>query len=69
MSSAALLEAGHDRQRVNVAFDGQPIDRRMAGNIDVVSAESVLDFVLRVDPGAITRVIEVDRGAPEARLR
>jgi len=54
--------------RVNVAFDDQPIDRRMAGNIDVVSAESVLDFVLRVDPGATARVIEVDRGVPGERL-
>jgi len=54
--------------RVNVAFDDQPIDRRIAGNIDVVSAESVLDFVLRVDPGATARVIEVDRRGPAERL-
>jgi hypothetical protein len=41
----------------------------MAGNIDVVSAESVLDFVLRVDPGAVAREIEVERRAPEMRRR
>ena len=65
----AIERLGAQLFRVNVAFDDQPIDRRMAGDIDVVSAESVLDFVLRVDPGAVARVIEVDRGAPEARLR
>ena len=54
--------------RANVAFDDQPIDRRMAGKIDVVSAESVLDFVQRIDPGAVTRVFDVDRRAPDPRL-
>ncbi len=47
--------------RANVAFDDQPIDRRMAGKIDVVSAESVLDFVQGVDPAAVARVIAVDQ--------
>ena len=65
----AIERLGAQIFRVNIAFDDQPIDRRMAGNIDVVSAESVLDFVMRVDPAAIARVIEVDRGAPEARRR
>jgi len=64
----ALERLGARVFRVNVAFDDQPIDRRIAGTIDVVSAESVLDFVLRVDPGATARVIEVDRGGPGARL-
>jgi hypothetical protein len=64
----AIERLGAQLFRVNVAFDDQPIDRRMAGKIDVVSAESVLDFVLRVDPGAVARVIEVDRRAPDARL-
>ena len=54
--------------RANVAFDDQPIDRRMAGKIDVVSAESVMDFVQRVDPGAVSRVIEVDRRTRDPRL-
>jgi hypothetical protein len=54
--------------RANVAFDDQPIDRRMAGKIDVVSAEAVLDFVQRIDPGAVSRVIDVDRRAPDPRL-
>jgi hypothetical protein len=64
----AMERLGAQLFRVNVAFDDQPIDRRMAGKIDVVSAESVLDFVLRVDPGAIARVIEGDRRAPAALL-
>jgi len=54
--------------RVNVAFDDQPIDRRMAGKIDVVSAESVMDFVQQVDPDAVTRVIEVERLTRDPRL-
>ena len=54
--------------RANVAFDDQPIDRRMAGKIDVVSTESVMDFVQRVDPGAVSRVIEVDRRTRDPRL-
>jgi hypothetical protein len=65
----AIERLGAQLFRVNVAFDDQPIDRRMAGNIDVVSAESVLDFILRIDAGAVARVIEVDRRAPEAGLR
>jgi hypothetical protein len=65
----AIERLGAQIFRVNVAFDDQPIDRRIAGNIDVVSAESVLDFVLRVDPGAVAREIEVERRAPEMRRR
>jgi hypothetical protein len=57
---------GAELFRANVAFDDQPIDRRIAGKIDVVSAESVLDFVQRVDRGAVARVIEVDRRGAEA---
>jgi hypothetical protein len=65
----AIERLGAQIFRVNVAFDDQPIDRRIAGNIDVVSAEPVLDFVLRVDPGAVAREIEVERRAPEMRRR
>jgi hypothetical protein len=32
----------------------------MAGKIDVVSAESVLDFVRRIDPGASMLVLAVE---------
>jgi hypothetical protein len=54
--------------RANVAFDDHPLDRRMAGKIDVVSAESVLDFVRRIDPGASMLVLAVETPvAPIAR--
>ena len=64
----AIERLGAELFRVNVAFDDQPLDRRMAGKIDVVSAESVLDFVQRIDRGAIARVIEVDPRAAQAQL-
>ncbi len=64
----AIERLGAELFRVNVAFDDQPFDRRMAGKIDVVSAESVLDFVQRIDRGAVARVIEVDPRAPQAQL-
>ena len=53
--------------RANVAFDDHPIDRRMAGAIDVVSAESVLDFVRRADPRA--RAIVISVAVPRAAAR
>jgi hypothetical protein len=61
----AMERLGAKLFRVNVAFDDQPFDRRMAGKIDVVSADSVLDFVQRVDRGAIARVIDVDAHLPD----
>jgi hypothetical protein len=51
---------GGELTRANVAFDDHPLDRRMAGKIDVVSAESVLDFVRRIDPGASMLVLAVE---------
>jgi hypothetical protein len=38
--------------RANIAFDDQPFDRRMAGQIDTVTVESVVRFVHQVDPGS-----------------
>ena len=38
--------------RANIAFDDQPFDRRMAGQIDTVTVESVLRFVHRTDRGS-----------------
>ncbi len=57
----ALERLGGELTRANVAFDDHPLDRRMAGAIDVVSAESVLAFVRRIDPGATTIVLSVGR--------
>jgi hypothetical protein len=38
--------------RANIAFDDQPFERRMAGQIDAVTVESVARFVHQVDRGA-----------------
>jgi hypothetical protein len=61
---SALERLGGELTRANVAFDDHPLDRRMAGEIDLVSAESVLDFVQRIDTGATVRIL-----AAETRLR
>lgn len=62
----ALERLGSEATRANVAFDDHPLDRRMAGQIDVVSAESVLDFIRQVDPGASTLVLSVDLSIAQA---
>ncbi len=54
---SAMERLGGELSRANIAFDDHPFDRRMAGEIDVVSAESVLDFLERIDAGATTRVL------------
>ncbi|MEO9063859.1 MAG: DUF2145 domain-containing protein [Burkholderiaceae bacterium] len=41
----ALTRLGGRLFKANVAFDDHPFDRRMAGRIDAVSVESVLDFL------------------------
>ncbi|HJU23357.1 MAG TPA: DUF2145 domain-containing protein [Casimicrobiaceae bacterium] len=55
----AFERLGGELGRANIAFDDHPLDRRMAGDIDVVSAESVLDFVQRIDPDAARIVVSV----------
>lgn len=42
----AMTRLGGRLFRANVAFDDHPNDRRLAGQIDVVSVESVRDFLL-----------------------
>lgn len=44
--------------RANVAFDDHPFDRRMAGQIDTITVEAIVDFVKRHD--SETKVITVD---------
>ncbi|HLX28200.1 MAG TPA: DUF2145 domain-containing protein [Casimicrobiaceae bacterium] len=56
----ALERLGGELGRANIAFDDHPLDRRMAGDIDVVSAESVLDFVQRIDSGATRLDVSVE---------
>ena len=63
----ALERLGAETLRANVAFDDHPFDRRMAGEIDVVSAESVLDFVQRIDGQSSAMVLVVDPGVVPQR--
>jgi len=48
----AATRLGARMFRANVAFDDHPFDRRMAGEIDTVTVESVLRFVRQRDPEA-----------------
>jgi hypothetical protein len=66
---STLERLGGELARVNVAFDDHPLDRRMAGLIDVVSAESVLAFIRAVDPGASTLVRSVEVGTAPSALQ
>ena len=45
----ALSRLGGRMFRANVAFDDHPFERRMSGQIDAVSVESVVDFLVRFD--------------------
>jgi hypothetical protein len=38
--------------KASVAFDDHPFDRRMAGQIDTVTVESVYKFIAAIDPGS-----------------
>lgn len=57
ISLSALERLGGELTRANIAFDDHPVDRRMVGDIAIVSAESVLDFVQRIDADATVRII------------
>jgi len=59
---SATERLGGELTRANIAFDDHPFDRRMAGQIDIVSAESVLDFLQRIDTRA-TAVVLAAQGA------
>jgi hypothetical protein len=64
----ALTRLGARMFRANVAFDDHPFDRRMAGQIDTVTVESVIRFVEERDPQAkkLLRSLPQD-GAPQPR--
>lgn len=46
---SALTRLGARMFRANVAFDDHPMDRRMAGQIDTVTVESMVTFLRRSD--------------------
>ncbi|MDQ1815964.1 DUF2145 domain-containing protein [Massilia sp. CCM 9210] len=45
--------------RANVAFDDHPMGRRIAGQIDIVTVESVVRFVKKRDPGTTESVVGI----------
>ena len=73
-----LARLGARMFKANVAFDDHPFDRRMAGQIDAVTAESVVDFMrargVATDvevvslPSGFPRRMAVDRRVPVAAL-
>ena len=55
----AMTRLGARMFRANVAFDDQPFERRMAGQIDTVTVDSVVRFVKGRDPAATDMVLSV----------
>ena len=54
----AAVRLGARMFRANVAFDDHPFERRMAGQIDTVTTDSVVRFVLASDPEARVMVVQ-----------
>ena len=54
----AVTRLGARMLRANVAFDDHPFDRRMAGQIDTVTTNAVVNFVRGRDPQAREFVVE-----------
>lgn len=54
----AVTRLGARMFRANVTFDDHPFDRRMAGQIDTVTTNAVLNFVRGRDPQARVLVVE-----------
>jgi hypothetical protein len=52
-----LTRLGGRMFKANVAFDDHPTDRRMAGQIDTVTVDSIADFLSRVDSAGQRKVI------------
>ena len=50
--------------KANVSFDDHPFDRRMAGQIDVVSVESVVDFLRVRGVASDIKVVSLAAGFP-----
>jgi hypothetical protein len=54
----AVTRLGARMFRANVAFDDHPFDRRMAGQIDTVTTDAIVNFVRGRDPQARVLVVE-----------
>jgi hypothetical protein len=56
----ALTRLGADLFKANVAFDDHPFDRRMAGQIDAVTVESIVAFLKAQHATQEIRVVTLD---------
>jgi hypothetical protein len=56
----SVMRLGARVLRANVAFDDHPLGRRVAGQIDLVSVESVVRFVKLRDPATSESVVGID---------
>ncbi|GAB7126863.1 DUF2145 domain-containing protein [Silvimonas sp. JCM 19000] len=64
-----LKRLGGRMFKANVAFDDHPFDRRMGGQIDTVTVESVVAFLQRMDPGEQERRIPPpELGKPQIKM-
>jgi hypothetical protein len=55
---SAATRLGARMFRANVAFDDHPFGRRMAGQIDTVTVESVLRFIKRREPDSRELILQ-----------
>ena len=55
----AMTRLGARMFRANIAFDDQPFERRMAGQIDTVTVDSVMRFVRERDPDARETIVTI----------
>jgi hypothetical protein len=55
-----MTRLGADFFRANISFNDHPFGDRMAGHIDTVTVESVVNFVARKDPGLQRIELAVD---------
>lgn len=55
----AMTRLGARMFRANIVFDDQPFDRRMAGQIDTVTVDSVIRFIRARDPEARETIVTI----------
>lgn len=62
---SSMTRLGARLFKANVAFDDHPFDRRMAGQIDVVTVESIVDFMRARGVAYDVKVVSLTPGFPQ----
>ncbi len=62
---SSMTRLGARLFEANVAFDDHPFDRRMAGQIDVVTVESIVDFMRARGVAHDVKVVSLTPGFPQ----